>query len=325
MRTVAFNEKFITGRLRRRWLRGLAIDGWLCDEARTRPPARAVVRLERMAQGGLAVRFPAASDPAKLSARAAAIVGRGGDLEVTVGGPEPLVVLRREGTVVYAEGDPLHFGALSLDLRHSARRSGYAYLDDVSPEVKVEIAMDLDDRVRTAMLGPGERIEHGPYTIEHVRSYDPSDRNTTLRNHAYFVRIERTDAAIAPRPRGLPHPLDVESAGEVVRAARTAGALDDDEALVTEPALLARCLSRYEGGAGQLEQALDDCGPTSPVLVRRGDAVSVHSARLARDDRGRAVVGQATIVLHPTGALQVSRLDVTTMPGRMRRAPTDPL
>jgi len=321
---VTFNEKFVTGRLRRRVLRSPIIDGWQCDEHNNRPPQRVKLELVKLGGDALGLRIPGQQDLAKLSAEATQLIADGQDWEVTIGWPEALVVIRRDGVVVYAEGDPMHFGELALDTEHSLRRSGYEYVDEHSPEVKVELAMDHGDQVETVLLGPAERAQHGPYSIFHERSFDPSDRRSSLRHHGYFVRVRRNADAPAPPPRdtGAPStsPLDVDNAAQVVDLARRARKLDADEAMLTETAELARRIKLYEGGPAQLEQAVRACGPDPATFVRRGDAVAVETARVARGQRGQTLIGRATIVLLPTGAMRISRIDVDSLPGRMRRA-----
>jgi len=317
---VSFNEKFITGRLRRRLLRPPAIEGWLCDEQQTSPPERAQLPLEKLADEALGLRAPRGQDLAKLSAEAAAAFEDGDGWEVTVGWPEALVIVRRAGVILYAEGDPVHFGELPLDHVHSIRRSGYEYLDADTPEVKVELAMDTGDQVETVLLGPGESASHGPYRIFHERSFDPSDRKSSLRQHGYFMRIRRAAPPNPEPPSPLLHPLDVETAAQVVEMARRAGRLDDDEAMLAEPKVLARRLQLYEGAAAQLEQALRASGPWPATFARRGESVTVETPRVARGDRGETIIGRATLVLHPTRALRVSRIDLDSLPGRMRRA-----
>ena len=64
---MPFNEKFITGRLKRRMLRAPVIDGWLCDEQQTLPPERTQLALEKLEDEALGLRIPNRQDLAKLS------------------------------------------------------------------------------------------------------------------------------------------------------------------------------------------------------------------------------------------------------------------
>ncbi len=325
MQLVAFFEKFITGRLRKRLLRAPAIEGWRWDEQGLGPPARAKLALESLDDGAMGVRIPDYRDPGRMSAEAAAIVqAAAGELEITVGWPEQLVILRKDGAVIYAEGDVAHFGALPLDPVHTVRRSGYTYINEDSAEVNVELQLDVSDEVTTVLLGPNESTTAGPYTIAHERSYDPSDRPSTLRQHAYYFRVRRAPGAPVPPPpdASVPHPLDVATAEEVIAIARRCDALTDVEALVCEPDILRRHLQRYEGATAQLEESLRACGPHPPTLRRLGETLEVTGARLARGDKGQCIVGRATVCLHPCRTVTVAREQVGTAPGRLRRPST---
>jgi hypothetical protein len=319
---VSFHEKCVAGRLRRRLLRTPVVDGWLCDEDEARPPERVSVAIEKLDDDAMGVRLPGRPDLARLGPEAAPWIGDGGELDVTVGWPEPMVVLRRGGVVVFAEGDAMHFGALPLDAERSVRRSGHQYLDAAGAEVKVELQMDELDEVTTAVLGPGETARFGPYSIFHERSSDPADRPTALKHHSYGLRIRRDPRAPVPvSPHAdMLHPLDVESPHKVVELARRFGYLDEDEAMLCEPGELKERLRLYEGAAGQLEEALRGVGPDPATLHRRGESVRVVTAFVTRGERGQTLIGRATIFLHPTRMMQVSRLHLDALPGRMRRS-----
>lgn len=305
-------------------LRSAVIDGWFCDEYDSRAPQRATVPMEKLPSDNLGVRLPGESDPAKIGPEAAELLANGEDLEVTVGWPEAMVVVRHQGAVIFAEGDVVHFGAMPLDLEHSIRRAGYEYLDTSGAEVKIELEMDKDDEVSTALLGPGETAQFGPYSIFHERSFDPSDRQSSLRQHSYFLRIRRrreVPATRSPHP-DLLHPLDVESPAAVVALARRYGYLHEEEAMLAERAEFKGRLALYEGAAVKLEQAVRAVGPDPATLRRRAETVQVVTACLSRGERGQALIGRATILLQPTRIVTVSRLQLDSLPGRMRRTST---
>lgn len=321
---MGLNEKFVTGRLRRRVLRAPVIDGWAADERGDRSPVRVAARLERRGDVGYAVRVPGTTHDARLGPAAAEWIDDGGDLEVTVGAPEPLVVLRRAGAVVYGEGDPPHFGPLPLDAVYTLRRTGFAYLDDHGVEVAVGIEIDEGAHVHSAWLDPGATVRIGPYRVDHDRSFDPADRDSVVDHHSYGLRVCRDRTApVATSPHtDMPHPLDVVDAADVVAIARRFGALDADETLAVESARLARQLGSYEGAAGRLEAALRAVGPEPASFRRLAETVQVVSAYVARGDRGEPVVGRATVLLQPTRTIRVSRLPVDSVPGRLRRLST---
>lgn len=318
---MSLNETFITGRLRRRMLRSPMIDGWMCDEQNAHPPERSSLALDKLPDDALGIKIPSRQDYAKLTPEAAKWIQDGSELEVTVGWPEQLVVLRRDGVVVYAEGDPVHFGALPLDAERSLRRSGYEYLDASTAEVKIELEMDFNDEVQTALLGPTESTQFGPYSIFHERSFDPSDRQSSLRHHGYFLRIRRdANAPIPPvQNPNLLHPLDVESAEKLVELARRYHLLVDDEAMYCERAEFKERLKLYEGAGTQLEETVRGVGPNPPSFRRRGESLQVVTASVSRGARGETLIGRVTILLHPTRAMTVSRLQLQSLPGRMRR------
>jgi len=318
---MSLNEKFITGRLRKRLLRSPVIDGWLCDEEDQLAPERSSLTLDKLPDDAMGIRIPSRQDYAKLTPEAAAWINDGGELEVTVGWPEQLVILRRDGVVVYAEGDPVHFGALPLDAEHSLRRSGYEYLDASTTEVKIELELDCNDEVQTTLLGPAESAKFGPYSVFHERSFDPSDRQSSLRHHGYFVRIRRDANAPIPQPPNLDllHPLDIESPGKLVELARRYRQLVDDEAMYSEPAEFKEQLKLYEGAGTALEEAVRGVGPSPPTFRRRGETLQVVTASVSRGQRGETLIGRATILLHPTRVMTVSRLQLQSLPGRMRR------
>lgn len=319
---MKFNEHFIAGRLKRRMLRAPAIEGWQCEEAGIHPPARATMVMNKLGKA-LALKLPGQHDSAKLSEAATAVVNEGGSLDILVGWPEALVVLRRDGSVLHAEGDVVHFGRLSLDANHWIERTGYEYLAADGIEVRVELTVSALGQERQHMLDPGASIELGPYLIEHGHSFDPSDRPSGARQHGYNFTVRRVPGAPpgpAP-PVGLPHPLDVDRPEQVVELARASELLAPGEAVLAEPAELARVLEYYEGPRQKLEQLLREAGDT--VLRRRGEVVEVESSHVGRGVHGEAIYGRAVVALDPARGLSVRRHDHEKAPGRMRRTPTE--
>jgi hypothetical protein len=322
---MKFNEHFIAGRLKRRILRAPAIDGWLCEESNVHPPERTSMAMTKLA-GVLALKLPGAHDSAKLSAAASEVVNAGGDVDILIGWPESLVVLRQGGGILHAEGDVVHFGRLSLDANHWIERTGYEYLAEEGIEVRVELTLSALGNERKEMLGPGQTTELGPYAIEHQRSFDPSDRPSGANQHGYSFVVRRKPGAPPPPapPAGLPHPLDIERPEQVVTLARNNELLATGEALLAEPKELSRVLEFYEGPRQKLEQLIRDTGET--VLRRRGEVVEVESSHLGRGVHGEAIYGRATVSLDPARGLSVTRNDREKAPGRMRRQPTgDPI
>jgi hypothetical protein len=128
-------------------------------------------------------------------------------------------------------------------------------------------------------------------------------------------------ATRSPHP-DLLHPLDVESPAAVVALARRYGYLHEEEAMLAERAEFKGRLALYEGAAVKLEQAVRAVGPDPATLRRRAETVQVVTACLSRGERGQALIGRATILLQPTRIVTVSRLQLDSLPGRMRRTST---
>lgn len=315
---MRLNQHFITGRVRKRMLRPPLIEGWCGDEGAGHAPERAVMALAR-GDEGLILAPGGGHAPVPVPAAIAEQLEPG--LELMVGWPLGLAVLRRAGVMLAAEGDVTHFGRCHLDPLHAVERTGYEYLASEGVEVRVELALSLAGEARTVMLGPGETATLGPYRIEHLRSYDPGDRPGPAKHPAYAFRIRRTgDAPLPARPAGVPHPLEVSSAAEVAAAARARGLLAGDETLAAEPDQLARHLDRYEGPRHALEETLRETGPTPPAFTRAGEVAVVACARLTRGSHGEPSYGRARLALHPAGIIEVERSDLGTAPGRLRKA-----
>jgi hypothetical protein len=331
---VRFNERFVHGRLRRRVLRAPAVDGWLAEELAQRPPERTEAALKKIEGDCLALPIPGSGDLARLSAAATVAAGGPGasfdDVELLIGWPEHLVIVRRRGVVVHAEGDVVHFGRLALDGRHAIERTGYQYIADTGIEVRVELALHTEGAAGTTLLEPGGRARHGPYEILHEHSFDPSDRPSGARTHGYTFVVRRDPPLdFAPPAAALrsgrtdefaqaPHPLDVTTAAPVLALARQRGLLGADEALVGETDAFARLLDRYEGHRQKLDEAVRG-GTAGVEFARRGEAVVVDSAHLSRGEHGEPKHGRALLALDPTGGLTITRTPIGTMPGRLRK------
>jgi len=316
---LALNESFIAGRVRRRLLRSPILEGWHGDERTQGPGKEAAEPLGKVQQGTVGVRIPGGH--AELSQAASAIVSANHDLELLIGWPEHLVIIRQRGMLVHAEGDPVHFGTLYLDPRHRVARTGYRYVADTGVEVAVELTMTAAHNRQAIMLGPGERAQCGDYLIEHERSYDPSDRPSAVPHHAYSITITRASPANAlpPHPGDVPLPIDIASADPVLRGARARGVLGADEALLAEPEEFAERVRQYEGPQATLEESARSHGPWPAEFRRLGDGVEVVAPRVSRGDGGRAVIGRARVRLFPTGDFEIDREDAVTLPGRMRK------
>jgi len=316
---MRFNERFVTGRLRRRRLRKPAIEGWLCDEQHTRPPERVKLPLTKLDADSLALPIPGERDNARLGAEATRIAMEHEEVELLLGWPEDLVVVRHQGVVLYGEGDVVHFGELALDTGHRMERTGYEYISDEGTEVRVELAL-TGEETRRVLLDPGARENLGPYEIEHDHSFDPSDRPSGARHHGYFLRVRRSpDAPIEPPAKDATHPLDVDQPTAIVALARTRGLIGDDEALWVEQSVFAQLLTRYEGPRHNLEQAAREADQATPHVLRSGDIAFVESAHVYRGEHGETLLGRATVALEPTGQLRVELSEPQEMPGRLRR------
>ena len=317
---MKFNERFIAGRLRRRRLRAPLLEGWLCDELGQRPMEAVSIALKKLDEV-LALPIPGERVLVKLSPAATAAALAGESVDLLVGWPETIVIVRSGGVVVQGEGDVVHFGPLALDSRHSVMRSGYEYLADTGSEVRVELTSTAGDDTRTTMLEPGGQLSVGPYSITHDHSFDPSDRPGGIRHHGYSFTVTRSPGvAPPPRPDDLTHPLDVTDAGTLVDLARSRQLLGADEAVAAEPRQLATLLGHYEGPRQQCEAAIRSTGPDPATLVRRGEVLVVESPCLRRGSHGEALLGRSTITLDPTGEISVSHTDLDTVPGRLRRS-----
>ncbi|HUH01248.1 MAG TPA: hypothetical protein VML75_04585 [Kofleriaceae bacterium] len=313
---MQLNERFVVGRVVRRMLRAPAIDGWLADELTQGPGTRTHQPLKKLGTG-LALAIPDQPDLARLGASASALIGTLEQCELLIGWPEHLVIVRSGGAVSYAEGDIVHFGRLALDPEHAIARTGYDYLAETGAEVRVELTATAGGTETVHVLGPGDAITVGPYRIEHERSFDPSDRPSGARHHGYFFRCRRNqDAPPAVRPAGVPHPLDLDTPTPIIALARARGLLDEDEALLGEPTVLAALLDRYEGPRHNLEEALG----TDPAVVRRlGEALAVESPIVTRGAHGEPHHGRAMLTLDAAGGLRVRRDDHGARPGRLRK------
>lgn len=317
---LALNESFIVGRIRRRLLRPPVVEGWVGDERGAEPPRPASEPLVKVQRGTVGVRI--SGGHAELSEAASAVVGSRQTLELLIGWPEHLVAIRQGGMLLYAEGDPVHFGTLYLDTRHRISRTGYHYVADAGVEVAVELTMTVGDISSPVMLEPHERARCGDYLVEHERSYDPSDRPSAVPHHAYSIRITRSPAAPppAPHPGDVPLPVDVKEPLEVLQAARTRGLLGPEEALLAEPEAFAERVRQYEGPQATLEEAARSHGPWPAEFRRLGDSVEVVAPRVSRGEGGHPIVGRARVRLFPTGDIEIDREDADTLPGRMRKS-----
>lgn len=317
MRGMQWSERFVAGRLRRRLLRAPAIDGWTADDIGQAAVARAQMPLTRV-EGGLAFKIPDSGDLLQFGETASELLAEG-ECELLVGWPERIVIVRREGQVLYADGDVVHFGPLALDPDHTIERTGYEYVNDTDAEVRVELTVHAAGDERVAMLDPGDTLDVGPFRIEHQRSFDPSDRPGGARHHGYAFVVRRTAALSRPRPSDVPHPLDLEEPAAVLALARHHGFLGDDEAALGETAAFHALAQRYEGPRQTLETELRDTGPDPAELRRPGESVQVVSPGLWRGDHGDACYGRLSVTVGPAGEIAISKSALGTMPGRLRK------
>lgn len=317
---VKLNECYVVGRFKPRRLRAPLVVGWQGDERAGRATEPTQIALKKQGDA-LSLQAPDGSRVIKLSAEAAAAARSGDDVCILLGWPEPITLVRRGGTLVYGDGDVVHFGRLDLDGSHTIERVGYQYLSEAGSEVSVELELYDNGNSRRVMLGPGDKVPLGPYEIEHDHSYDPSDRPTGAPHHGYFFRVRRGAAhAIPARPAEVPHPLDITEPGPVIELARKRGLLEPDEALWAEPSQFQARRACYEGPQPKLDATMQQTGPHPPSLTRRGEIVAVESPRIARGEHGKPVYGRATIELAPTGGVRVARTHLGTLPGRMRKS-----
>lgn len=317
---MRFNERFVAGRVKKRLLRKPLLEGWLCDEARTRPPEKVQLALTKLDDGFLALPIPGERDHVRLGPEASRLASESDALELFLGWPEDIVIARKRGILVYGHGDVVHFGEMALDRGHRMERTGYEYLAEEGPEVRVELSLTGGGETRRVMLDPGGHESLGPYDIDHEHSYDPSDRPSGARHHGYFLRVTRRPDAPDDQPeKDSRHPLDVSDPATVVALARTQGLLGADEALWIEPTVFPGLLARYEGPRNTLEQAALELDPAQTNVHRSGEVVLVESAYLQRGEHGEARLGRATIALEPTGQVRLTVGESKKMPGRLRR------
>lgn len=317
---MKLNECYVVGRFKPRRLRAPLVVGWQGDERAARAPTQTQVALKKQGDAW-SMQTPDSSRTIKISPEAAAAARDRADVCILLGWPEPLTLIRSGGTLIYGDGDIVHFGRLDLDGTWAVERVGYQYLSETGSEVSVELALLGDGEPRRAMLGPGDKVNLGPYEIEHDHSYDPSDRPTGAPHHGYFFRVRRTDgSARAARPADVPHPLDVTEPGPVIGLARSRGLLKPDEALWAEPNEFKARRACYEGPQPKLDSTMQQTGPHPPTLTRRGEVVTVESPRIARGEHGEPIYGRATIDLAPTGGISVHRTTLGSLPGRMRKS-----
>ncbi len=315
---MKLNECFVVGRFKARRFRAPVVVGWLGDERVVRPAARLEIALKKQGEAA-SLQVPNESRLVKISAEAMAAARSGGDVDVLIGWPEPLIIVRRGGTLIYGEGDVVHFGRLDLDGSHMIERVGYQYLADTGSEVKVELALTGAD-AKNVMLDPGQSVSHGPYSIEHDHSFDPSDRPTGAPHHGYFFRVRRTDAEAPSRAASIPHPVDVTEPGPVFQLARERGLLWPDEALWAETEEFNARRECFEGPQPKLDETMIETGPHPPSLTRRGENIAIESPRISRGKHGEAEYGRASVELAPTGTVTVTRTNLGTLPGRMRKS-----
>ncbi len=317
---MRFNERFVAGRVRRRRLRKPLLEGWLCDEARTRPPEKVQLALTKLDDRGLALPIPGERDNVRLGPEASRLASARDAIELFLGWPEDIVIVRERGVLIYGHGDVVHFGELALDRGHRMERTGYEYLAEEGPEVRVELSLTGGGETRRVMLDPGGHESLGPYDIEHEHSYDPSDRPGGARHHGYFLRVKRRpDAPADQLEKDSIHPLDVAEPAVVVALARSQGLLGADEALWLEPTIFSTLLGKYEGPRNKLERAAEELDPAQTHVLRSGEVALVESAHLQRDVHGEARLGHATIALEPTGQVRVTVGESQKLPGRLRR------
>lgn len=339
----------MVGRLRRRFMRADVLEGWLGDDAGA-PQTRGDFALRRFAGGGLGL---SADGTVRLEPSAkvhAALAEPAEDTWVTIGWPEPIVVVRRRGVVVAAEGDFLHFGELALDEMRTLRRTGYDYVDEVGPAVRVHL--ELEERgafdpsralrrggfvtaaepdpappvlvppaplLHAVRLAPGADTAFGPYALHHGYSFEHERRPIAGRTgHGYDLRLSRTEAEPPASRTPMIDLFAPPPADEVVAAARSHRVLLDDEVLAGEPDY-GGWLASYEGPRSTLEAALRAAGPIRPQLRVAGDGIEVHGARLGRTETGEPIVGRVVIRATPFATLRVSRTLERRMPGRLRR------
>lgn len=315
---MALTQHYLVGRIKRRVLRTPAVVGWLCDDRDPTKVQEITVAFAKK-DGNLALQVPNAADLIPLSPELTALLSSDSDFEVVLGWPNTVVLVRRAGVLLRGEGDVLHFGRLGLDARHGIERCGYEYIAEAGVEVAVEVIRDSPTGKDSVMLGPEQQTTVGPFLVVHDHSYDPSDRPGTARHAAYRFVVTSAGQAQTPRGADAPYPPDVRSAQQVVALARLRGALEAEEALIDEPALMNEWLDRYEGPRHLLEDACRTAGPAPSQLHWIGDSVVAESPRLFRGEDGAASFGRARITLDATGQFRVERTLLGQAPGRLRR------
>jgi hypothetical protein len=338
-----------------------AIEGWLGDDAGG-PEQRGTFVLRKQPGGRLGLEAPGADVLSISSEGAQAVTAAAGNAEVQllIGWPEQIFVVRRGGAVTYGEGDVVHFGDLALDPMRILRRTGYDYITEQTSEVRAHLeleergAIQPDRAMRrggfsggersgpdwatpqppeggglpstsvydTIRLAPGQKTRFGAYELVNERSYDHDRRRIAGQTgHAYFFRLRRvSEDPVGARDKSLPDPLTCRDGAELIAAARRLGLLDEDEVLTGEPTFT-DWLNLFEGPRGALEKELRAAGPSVPQLRWRGDVLEAHAARLGRAEGGAPVVGRAVVSLAAVGMPRVQRTTAAVLPGRLRRPP----
>ncbi len=255
---------------------------------------------------GLAMPIPGKSELAPLGPEATQIALAHSEIELLLGWPTAIVTLRREGAVLYGEGDLLHLGELLLDRDHRVRRTGHTVGNDI------ELALTAQGTTERVLLSLGGRASVGPYSIVRLHSRDIDER-------AIFLRVRRSADTPAPAlPANHSHPLDVERPEQVVALAREQELLDADEALWLEPRAFAEFLKLFEGPTKRVEQMVREAGATP--FVRSGESVVTECGYVSRAEHGAGVaVGLITMSLEPTGRIAIVRGWEKEVPGRLRR------
>ncbi len=317
--------------------------------------------LRKQPGGRLGLEAPGADVLSISSEGTQAIASAGAEVVLLVGWPEEILVVRRGGSVMYAEGDVVHFGDLALDPMRTLRRTGFDYITEHAAEVRVHLeleergAIQPDRAMRrlgfaggdraggpsaeatpqppdngpqqssvydTIRLAPGQRTRFGAYELVNERSYDHDRRHVAGQTgHAYFFRLRR----VGEDPVGARDKNLPDpftvKDGTELVAAARRLGLLEEDEVLTGESALSDWLGLYEGPRGALEKELRAAGPSTPQLRWRGDILEAHAARLGRGDGGAPMVGRAVVMLAPVGVPRVNRTTATVLPGRLRRPP----